>query len=183
MKDLLLKKYSTVYKINLYYINILIFFFSMKSYYCLEEDCYHLEEIDVIDLCEDIEEEEEEREEGPIKSIMAKASSLLISLNKNRKKRFAPMKRFARERTKDHVKTADKLGEVVQEGRAVYEDDLTAETVINADREPQTKGAFEPPVRGFPPRHWIAPSTSQPPTQWTEPSTSQPTHWAEPSTS
>lgn len=144
----------------------------MKSYYCLEEDCYHHGEIDVIDLCEDI--EEEEKEEDPIKSIMAKASSLLISLNKNRKKRFAPMKRFARERTIDHVKIADEPGEFVQEDRAVWEADLIAETVINADREPQTKGAFEPPVRGFSPRHWIAPSTSQPPTHWTEPSTSQP---------
>lgn len=130
----------------------------MKSYYCLEEDCYHHGEIDVIDLCEDI--EEEEKEEDPIKSIMEKASSLLISLSKNRKKRFAPMKRFARKRTIDHVKIANESGEVVQEGRAVLEADLIAETVINADREPQTKGASEPHVRGFPPRHWIAPSTS-----------------------
>lgn len=165
----------------------------MKSYYCLEEDCYHHGEIDVIDLCEDI--EEEEKEEDSIKSIMAKASSLLISLNKNRKKQFARMKRFARKGTIDHVKIADEPGEVVQEGRAVWEADRIAETVINADREPQTKGAFEPPVRGFPPKHWIAPSTSQPLTHWTapsssqppahwnEPSTSQPTHWADPSTS
>lgn len=153
----------------------------MKSYYCLEEDCYHHGEIDVIDLCEDIEEEEEE--EDPIKSIMAKAGSLLMTLNQNRKKQIASMKRFdRRERTKNRVKTADEPGEVVQEGRAVWEADLNAETAINADREPKIKETFEPPVRGFPPRHWTAPSTSQP-THWTTPSTSQLTHWTTQSTS
>lgn len=153
----------------------------MKSYYCLEEDCLHHGEIDVIDLCEDIEEEEEE--EDPIKSVMAKASSLLMNLNQNRKKRIASMKRFnRRERTKNRVKTADEPGEVVQEGRAVWEADLNAETAINADREPQIKGTLEPPIIGFPPRHWTAPSTFQP-THLTTPSTSQLTQLATPSTS
>lgn len=128
----------------------------MRSYYCLEDECCHLDGIDVIDLCEDTEEEED-----PMKAVMAKASSFLMSLNQSRKKRFAPMKRVRREHTMDQVKTADKPGEVVQEGKAVSETDFKAETVINMVKEPQIEGAYKPPVGGPQPKHWTAPSTSQ----------------------
>lgn len=130
----------------------------MKSYYCTEEeDCCHLEEMEVVDLCK-----ESEVEEDPIKSIMLKASSLLMSLSQNRKKWLPQRKKLRQKHTMDHAKAVDKPGEVVNKGKVVWEADFEAETEISADKYPQTKEATKPPVRYYQPDNLTVPSTFHP---------------------